>query len=652
MRRFTFAARLALAASLAGGSAWAIAQTGPESLLPGDYDRPAPRASRSAAPRPSATPAKAPGAAPVAPPARPAGSPPPGASASPRITAAPVVPGFSSTAPVPTPSATPAVVPGHALSPELATLFPNGIRSMADLERLSPDKLDELLGLKPRYDIPPGARRALLRVGIIGSREGGLPPFALAHQDADLVRATLAGNKGQLVSRWGHILLRRALASRLDAPDAMDPADFAGLRAALLLRMGEGDAARALVQDVDPEAYSPALVDAAFDSYVAAADFTGMCPVQAQWPALRKDGQWQVLKAMCAAFSGNGAAGFAQLDHLTYRGAMPRVDMLLAQKYAGAAGKARRAVTIEWNGVNELSPWRYGLTIATGLTPPAPLLQGANGRFDTMGALAPMLPLGLRADASDRAGGLGVLSSAAMVDLYSQVYADDAVTGAPADRAVLLRDAYVAETPAARLAAMRKLWDDAGDPVQRWSRMVLTAYAAARMPVASVSGDDAADLIASMLSAGLDANALRWRNSVDAGSRGWALLALAQTNGAADNGPLSSFHDADKSEKQRKTAFLLAGLAGLGRVTPGARTDLSEKLGISLEGQSRWTRAIDGAAAVNNPALVALLAGLGMQGSGWDRMTPRYLYHIVAALNRVGLGAEARMIAAEAVARG
>lgn len=41
-----------------------------------------------------------------------------------------------------------------------------------------------------------------------------------------------------------------------------------------------------------------------------------------------------------------------------------------------------------------------------------------------------------------------------------------------------------------------------------------------------------------------------------------------------------------------------------------------------------------------------------MQGDGWDKMTPRYLYHIVSGLNRVGLGPEARMIAAEAVARG
>jgi hypothetical protein len=52
----------------------------------------------------------------------------------------------------------------------------------------------------------------------------------------------------------------------------------------------------------------------------------------------------------------------------------------------------------------------------------------------------------------------------------------------------------------------------------------------------------------------------------------------------------------------------------------------------------RWTGTIDGAANVNNATLVALLAGLGMQGDSWAKMTPRYLYHIISALNRVGLG--------------
>ena len=73
---------------------------------------------------------------------------------------------------------------------------------------------------------------------------------------------------------------------------------------------------------------------------------------------------------------------------------------------------------------------------------------------------------------------------------------------------------------------------------------------------------------------------------------------------------------------------------------------------IGVAGQQHNDRAIDAAAAVDNQALVVFLAGLGMQGTGWDRMTPRHLFHIVSALNKVGLSAEARMIAAEAVARG
>jgi hypothetical protein len=58
------------------------------------------------------------------------------------------------------------------------------------------------------------------------------------------------------------------------------------------------------------------------------------------------------------------------------------------------------------------------------------------------------------------------------------------------------------------------------------------------------------------------------------------------------------------------------------------------------------------AAEVDNRTLVALLAGLGMQGEGWDKMTARHLYYIVSSLRRVGMEAEARMIAAEAIARG
>jgi hypothetical protein len=602
MRRLTLLA----GAALALGSAWA-ALAAPESLLPPGFERP----KSKAAPAPSSE-------------------------------STPVVQALPSG--------------GSSADTPRAAAAPTGARlpSLAEIEAMSPDELDELLGLKPKYDMPNAARRSLKQIGLLAEDEGGLPAGSLARQSPALVRAVLNGNKGPLVSRWGHILLRRALASRLDAPEGMNPADFAAARAALLLRMGEGEAARSIVQDVDAGNYTPALTQAAVDSYAFTADITGVCPVIAVQGGARKDADWRVLRAICSAFQGDGVSGMAQLDRLMREGAWSKIDMLLAQKYAGAAGKARQAVKIEWDGVEEITPWRYALTIATGLEPPASLMAAAPPRYAYAAAAAPMLGLEARATAADRAAAAGILSSAAMVDLYSQIYAQDDIAGQWAGQSEALRNAYVGDSPAARMAAIRTLWDGAGDPRARYSRQVLTAYAAARMPVEGQFKQNAGDLVTSMLAAGLDANALRWAGEVDSGSLAWGMLALAapQRSGVVDGGGLDGFYGNDRSDGYRKSRFLVAGLAGLGRVDRAAAGEFAGKLGIDLNRQTRWTRLIDQAADVNNAALVVLLAGVGMQGDGWDKMTSVNLFHIVSALNRVGLSAEARMIAAEAVARG
>lgn len=607
---------LGLGTALALSSAWAIAQDSPESLLPPGFDKP-----RAAKPASATKPA----------------------AGAPTMVSSPVV------QPVPGASSTAAAAP-TGTAPAAGVKIP----SLKELEAMSPDQLDELLGLKPKFDMPAAARRSMKQVGILDSSEGGLPAGSLGRQSPVLVKAALDGNKGQMVSRWGHILLRRALASRLDAPAGMNPADFTASRAALLLRMGEGEAARALVQDVDAGNYTPALTQAAVDAYAFTADITGVCPVVVVHGGVRKDSDWRVLRAICAAFQGDGASGMAQLDKLQDENAWPKIDMLLAQKYAGAAGKARRAVKIEWDGVKDMNPWRYALTVAVGLEPPPALMKEASLRYSLAAATAPMVPLVSRAAGADRAGGVGVLSAAAMVDLYGQIYAQNDITGEWSDRAEALRNAYTGGSADERMAAIRSLWDSAADPLQRYSRLVLTAYAAARMPVSSSFSKDQGDLVASMLAAGLDQNALRWAPQADVGSLAWAQLAMVAPNrpSAVDSSALNSFYSSDPSDGYRKSRFLLAGLMGLGRVDQAAAQDFAGKLSLDLARQTHWTRLIDQAADVNNQTLVVLLAGAGMQGDGWDKMTSVHLYHIVSALEKVGLGAEARMIAAEAVARG
>jgi hypothetical protein len=430
----------------------------------------------------------------------------------------------------------------------------------------------------------------------------------------------------------------------------MDPVEFAALRARVLDRIGEGAVARALVQDVDSANYDPALAAAAFDAYLQTGDIVGICPVAQLKGDLLDTPEWQMARSICAAFGGEGRRAEQELERARTRGLAPRIDVLLAQRYAGAAGEGHQAVTIEWDGVDEMTPWRLALTRALGIELPDRRRGETGSALFRSDVFYPAAPLAERAAAADRAAQTGVLSSTAIVDLYSQLWADPDVADDDKDRAGQLREAYVANDPQARLSAMQSLWGGTSD----YGRQVLTAYAAARLPANKDLANQAAPIIASMLAAGLDRNAMPWARVVDEGSLAWALLAVAQPQrqGAVPGSAVDSFLGDDNSPERRKSRFLLAGLAGLGRLDEGDVSSLSGRLGVDFNGQTKWTQAIDLAGQYRNPALVALLAGLGMQGSGWDKMTARHLFHIVRALDQAGLNAEARMIAAEAVARG
>ena len=602
---------------LAGGlialcSAMVVAQDAPESLLPPGFDQPAP--TPTPRPRSSTRPVQGPGAT---------------------STSEPVI--------QPLPGAPVSAAPRASAGPSIA-------------DRLDPALLQELIDAqRPSTDIPAQQSRSLVRTGLLDQSEGGFATDDTRVLNGSYVRAVLEGTKGPLVSRWGSILLRRALVSRLTVPAGMNGADWVALRARVLLRMGEVDAARALVQQVDSGAFTPALENSALDAYIATSDILGACPIAAISAARRPEAEWQMIRQICRSFEGEGTGAMAELERLRRRGVgggYQNVDLLLAQKFAGSALESRKAVKIEWDKVEELTPWRYSLALAVGLAPPRPLLDKAGHRFDTWAARAPMLPLADRADAADFAAGRGILSSAALVDLWSQIYGDDDVEGDWKTKSAKLREAYVATEPSARLAAMESLWGDQSDAQRSFSRHVLTANAAARMPAIADFADKSGDLIASMLTAGLDRNAARWLSVVDEGSQGWALVVVGTPgSGQIGGGALSSFKNDDPTTNSARSKMLLAGLFGLGRVDRGVAGDFASDIGVDLNRQTRWTKAIQAAAQSGNPTLVALLAGVGMQGESWAQMTPLALYHIVAALRRVGLEPEARMIAAEAVAR-
>ncbi|WP_231731717.1 hypothetical protein [Sphingomonas sp. CCH5-D11] len=499
-----------------------------------------------------------------------------------------------------------------------------------------------------QYEMPLFARRSLALVGPVGPADGGFLPGAFGAADGGYLQGLMRRLSAPLPSRWLSISLRRALASRVSTPEGLHGADFAAERAWLLLRMGESVAARSVLQSVDTANATPKYRQVAMQAMLATADPAGLCPLADG--AGNSERGWILARAMCAAL-GNAEGGAKPLmDAARRQRVASGVDLALAQKVVGAGLNSRQAVTIEWDSVVQLTTWRFGLATATGVPISDELYQTVGPQVTGWRALAPAIPIADRARAAESAAAMGVISNAALVDLYAALDAGEETPAALGAIASDLRAAYVGADVATRMRALAQLWDGGESPQGRYARLILTARAAARIR----PGDGRAEadrIVAAMLSAGLDRTAQRWRGQVDDGGDAWALLELSdpEANTRLSYGAVASYTGTGDAALKRKLFF--AGLAGLGRLSAQDIESGAEAFDVRIGAENSWTRALDRAVSERQPATVLLLAGIGMQAQSWRHVPPAALYRIVAALRAVGLGGEARMIAAEAVSR-
>ncbi len=512
---------------------------------------------------------------------------------------------------------------------------------------------EELAAQKAKYDLPAGAQRSLDRVGVLTPERLGFAPDDFGGQSGQFLATLMTQTRAPITSRWASILLRRALLSATDTPRDINGADWVAERAWLLLRMGEADSARLLVQSVDSDRFTPRLYAVAMQTYLATADPAGLCPLSAGALRTSKKPGWDMTRAICPALSGDQGSASGALNQAQRRGVVRGIDYRLAEKVVGTGFNARRSVKIEWDAVDRLTAWRFGLATALNVEIPDALYATAGQHVRAWEARAPALSAVKRLPGSEVAARLGVFSNKALVGFYSQLDAEGEAPAEAADRIDALRTAHVGGSVEDRLQAMRSLWRDNGRP--DYVGLIATARAAAALPVQPIDARDAANLVAAMLTAGYDRSALRWTSvgrqaDGDGASSLWALLAVGAPTLAVEitDSRVSGFVEDAGAEKGR---MLIAALAGLARVDAGKAAALAQDNGFQLAPASRWARAIGQAAARGEKASVALLAAVGMQSSEWDRLPPAHLYHIVAALHRVGLDPEARMIAAEAITR-
>ena len=516
----------------------------------------------------------------------------------------------------------------------------------------------QLTTVAPAVEYPGWARRDPWTVGVIDPADAGLGNVPWGAANGAFLSSLMRRMDTPVASRWAHIALRNALIARTRAPRLVHPVDWTAERSWLLLRMGEADAARLLVAGVDTDRFTPKMVQVAVQSALADGDPPALCPLEA---AMRKyeAAVRPMVSAMCSSLAGEPQIAAAQIDDARRYGRIGGIDLALAEKVVGAGSNTGRSTTIEWEPVEDLNSWRFGLATATGLKLPKKLLDGASPQLRAFEARAALLEPEDRLDSAFIAAGLGVFSSQSMIDLYSAIYDSTDPSDLPSSDAWKLRQAFVGKDRDEKMAGIRHFLGMDGDSLKKEGARAAVARAASLIEPDADLEADAPGMIAAMLAAGYDRKAARWLAVIDDmddknADACWAMLALAAPDGVdidLTSGRVNGFIKRDTSKDKVRSSFLIGALAGLGRMSQDASNSINRRNGFGLGRDTGWTRMIDAAAKRGQAGTVLLLTGTGFQTGDWTKVPAQHLYHAVAGLKRTGQDFTARMIAAEALAR-
>jgi len=552
------------------------------------------------------------------------------------------------------PTATPTPAPTVSL-PQPSAARPAPAADAADESAIEEVRDLNLPPPAPPQEYPGWARRDYRNVGQLSPEQLrlGSDPFGTA--SGVFLSTLMRRMHTPLASRWAHIALRDGLLARVPAPRDVNPIDWVAERSWLLLRLGEADAARMLVAGVDADRFTPKMVQVAVQSALANGDPPALCPLQdgiAKYDANIR----AMVQAMCSALAGQPESASSQIDDARRHGRIGGIDLTLAQKVVGAAGGGR-AATIEWDPVDNLTAWRFGLSVGTGMLPPDRLLNASSPQLRAFTARSPLLTPQQRLSSALIATGLGVFSSQSLMDLYSTIYDSTDPSDLPATDAWQVRLAFVGKDTDTRIGAIRKLLAIGKDGYQKEAARALAARAASLLEPDANLAKDAPELISAMLAAGLDQAAARWipvisRMDDEDADRCWAMVALGAPDVAnVGTSRLNTFIRRDNSKEKLRSALLVAGLAGLGRIDTNTANSLNQRYGLGLGHQSSWTRMIDSAAGRGQSGTVLVLMGTGFQTPAFEHLPASHMYHAIMGLKRTGQDFSARMIAAEALSR-
>lgn len=505
-------------------------------------------------------------------------------------------------------------------------------------------------------------------IGVLDPRQGGLGPRLWEGTPATVVRRLLPLLPAANGSHVMRDLARRLLLTAAAAPEGADAAAAGGptlveMRAERLMALGDTDGMAALAAAAPGSATRPLLTRLAVDADLAAGRADKACAAAASALAAGHDGALAMVQVYCTFAAGNTLQGNLALDLLRERKEVDPAFVAAAEVMAGLP-----PVPADKLSLPQPAPVHVAAFAAAKQPLPADALAGAGAT--TLKAMALSgLPAEQRLAAAERAEALGALDAEAVRKLYGEqpfTPADlsaaipKAEAGGPAARALLFRAAQDMPDEGVRAQIVAKALELATAKGERASAMrVFQPLIEAIRPVPE-QHPFAIAAARALYAFGRPEAAAKWLDVARMGPAPAAVDALwpyAAVAAAGGGQPIAGPGYAGWRAAQagvapelaaRRAAIVLGVLAGLGARVPDAAW--LDTLALPPGGPRPGLFALMQGGALDARAGITVLAALAAIGEvPLDKAEPLAVSEAVSALTVVGLAADARALAIEAL---
>lgn len=513
-------------------------------------------------------------------------------------------------------------------------------------------------------------------VGLFEEAEGGFGFDMWRGSPRALVERLLPQLPAGVTSRTINALMRRLLLSTAAPPEGPRVANLIALRVERLAAMGEGVATNHLLRAAPAAFHDAVMARARLDALLLTADHVGACG-QARDLVRRDDSAyWDKVLIFCQELNGRHEAASLGVALLRERGVAE--DPAFLQLLRALAGES----DVDLSALSEPTALHLAMLNAARVPATKVAVENASPAIARAIALTASTPLELRLRAAERAEAMGVLPTEMLAELYASVSFTTEELANPLSRAksdkgamtraLLFQAVRNQVVPAARAEVLRACWrlgreSDGWDGFATAARVTLDSLLSLTPSpeIVWVAGDAARALLA----AGRAGAAREWlalaqgQASANAEAKVtvaalWPLVKLADDGDAMpwEAGRLVDWWQAQRDvpadERRQRAIVLYVLLAALGEDVP-----VELILDLTEGSVQQWSktlvpglaRRLATAAAEGRTGETVLLSLVALAPTVRGMPGPLALDAAVSALVRVGLEAEARAVALEAV---